>query len=164
MSVSYKRVQYYSLGRPYYDNKVIAPYPNCFEVSNFALQPLAEQKYILTGTRAIEDRDPYVATYDIRCNYPNNLTYISEDRKYIFVYAVSMFGSINDTFALFRKVDYSTINFTCNTTFNISDYYLAAFEFPPYTFTTTSGGYRFPVEGTHEIAASYYMTITYSSC
>jgi len=165
MSVSYKRVQYYSLGKPYYDNKVIAPYPNCFNISNFNLQPAAEQRYFLTGSRALEDRVPYTPTYDVRCNYPNNLTYISEDRKYIVLYGVSIFGTINDTYAIFRKVDYSTIDFTCDTTIDIGDYYLAAFEVAPtYVFTTTSGGYRYPAEGTHQIGASYYLTITYGSC
>ena len=165
MSVSYKRVQYYSLGKPYYDNKVITPYPNCFNISNFDLQPEAEQRYFLTGSRALEDRVPYTPTYDVRCNYPNNLTYISEDRKYIILYGVSIYGTINDTYAIFRKADYSTIDLPCDTTINIGDYYLAAFEVPPtYVFTTTSGGYRYPAEGTHQIGATYYLTITYGSC
>ena len=166
MSVSYKRVQYYSLGKPYYDNKVIAPYPNCFEISNFSLQPEAEQRYFLTGSRALEDRVPYSATYDIRCNYPNNLTYISEDRTYIILYGVSVFNAaFTDTYCMFRKTDYSPIDFTCNTTIDINDYYLAAFEVAPtYVFTTTSGGYRFPAEGTHQVGVSFYMTITYGSC
>jgi len=167
MSVSYNRVKYYSLGKPYYDNKITLPYPDCFEITNLTIgySQLLQKYYRQGQTITLQGRTPYVDDVDVVCSQLQYLTYISEDKKNMFVYCNDVINGSVSFYTLISNNVNVPINWnTCGSVKTFNSLFFFVFDLVYPDWVRTEGGYSFPKEGTNLISPTDTMTINYLSC
>ena len=171
MPVNYKRVKYYSLGRPYFDTKVVPSRPpKVFEITSYSPDTSIQQKYYRTSNIfEIQGRSPYVATNDVVCNTTTYLTYLSEDEKFAFIKFKDSFNGSLSYYALTRVFNppYDPITWlNCGDVVDVSKlYYYSLCITSSGTgcdFVEEYNGFYYPKDGT-SVIGSNSMTINYIS-
>jgi len=174
MSVSYRRVNYYSLGKPYYDNKVIPPRPpECFEIyktPQTGKEEIEQKYYRTTDVYEIQGRTPYVSTAcDVVCNTTNYLSYLSEDGKFLFSKFKDYNGSL-DIYCLFN-INQNPIPvitwLNCGDVVDATTLFintLCVIGVSGCDWVDEYNGYYFPKNGLNSISGSITMGINYLSC
>lgn len=174
MPVSYKRVQYYSLGRPYYDNKVLpSGIPNALEIMFLTNNEDVRQIYYLQEpTLELKGRSPFVISQnDVVCNQTTYLTYLSQDKRYIFIFFRNFNNSLDLYMLTNSNITYPppVIDWECGDVVSASN-----LIFNTLCVDSTGSGcdwvksyevdgviYKFPKDGTSSVGGQGEITIRY---